>query len=192
MKREEVRQLVTETLAHLGHSNLTINIEWKSRFTRRFGDAQYKRTPYPHGIIRFSIPLWERATDEERRQVVIHELCHVVQAAEHKQGTFSGGPHGYEWKRLMYKCGVKPERCHKIDRAGLRRKNVGQQFVIRCGCQVHTLGPVQTKRVKEGTKRYRCVKCKQELTYENVVKLKDSTPISLKVVIGENKKRRGG
>ena len=54
-----------------------ILVEWSLRFTRRMGDATY--SPINYGArIRLSIPLWPRASEEDRRETVIHEACHVI------------------------------------------------------------------------------------------------------------------
>src|SRR5947207_3953460 len=42
-------------------------------------------------------------------QTVGHEFAHYIQKVLH---PFSK-PHGYEWKVVMYKLGLKPDRCHK-------------------------------------------------------------------------------
>ncbi len=169
MEKHEVRPLVQATLEKLlGPNNVVVEIQWKSRFTARAGDATYKLRPCPHGVIRLSLPIWELADDSERYQTVVHETCHVVQMYLHKPGEWTGGPHGYKWQQLMRKCGVKPERCHKVNTAPLKRRRHGEKFVIKCGCREHTLGVIQTKWVKERKKRYRCRLCGQELKYENI------------------------
>ena len=72
----------------------TIIVEWNKRFTRRLGDAYYNPFAY-RARIRLSIPLWPRASAEDRRETVIHEVCHVI--AKYKFGLFVAD-HGSEWK----------------------------------------------------------------------------------------------
>lgn len=166
MDKSEVRPLVQATLEKLlgPVHNIVVEIQWRSRFTSRAGDAQYKLRPYPHGVIRLSLPIWELADNSERYQTVIHETCHIVQ----KYLWPMSKAHGYEWQRLMRKCGLEPRRCHNVNTAPLKRRRQGEKFVIRCACREHTLGVVQTKWVKDGKKRYRCRLCRQELKYENI------------------------
>lgn len=101
----------------------SIMVEWNSRFTRRLGDAVYFRST-GLGRIRLSIPLWPRASDQDRRETVIHEACHVIVGYK-----FCNAPHhGAEWKAAMRACGIKPSRTHEIDRTDLTRKK--RLFVV--------------------------------------------------------------
>lgn len=91
---------------------ITINSEFNGRFSRRMGDATYSYAT-KHGECRYSSPLWAFADAEERRETVIHEVCHVL--------TFRifGGErkikgHGPEWKRVMRIAGAKGDRCHSV------------------------------------------------------------------------------
>ena len=72
-----------------------IVVEWNPRFTRRLEDAAYSSITY-RARIRLSIPLWPRATEEDRRETVIHETCHLI--AFYKFGQVAA-PHGSEWRR---------------------------------------------------------------------------------------------
>jgi SprT protein len=92
-----------------------IQVEWKTRFTRRLGDALYNPRSY-QARIRLSVPLWERATEEERRETVVHETCHVI--AGYQFGSVPS--HGVEWKEAMRKCGLKPIPTHSVgNRSGV-------------------------------------------------------------------------
>ena len=96
-----------------------IVVEWNPRFTRKMGDASYN--PYTfRARIRLSIPLWSRASDQAKRQTVIHEVCHCI--AVYTQGNKVRRPHGPEWKQAMRNCGVDPIRTHSVDRTGLARR----------------------------------------------------------------------
>jgi len=57
-------------------------VEWNPRFTRRLGDAGYSHVTF-RATIRLSIPLWPRATDQDRRETVIHEVCHIIVGYKH-------------------------------------------------------------------------------------------------------------
>src|SRR5262249_56661547 len=77
-----------------------IELRWNARFTARMGDARW----FPRknqGIIRLSMPLWPKASPEERVETVIHEACHVI--AECLFGPRQG--HGSKWRNLMKRCG---------------------------------------------------------------------------------------
>lgn len=114
-KIEECRELVRWAFKRMGHPYLCdkINISFNKRFTRRMGDASFITKQ-----IRLSgSELWARATPEQRRQTIIHEACHIVQALL----SPSERPHGPVWRQLMVKCGLEPKRCHSVSRAGLKR-----------------------------------------------------------------------
>ena len=147
----EIRELVNQTCAKLGiPSNITIR--FNRRFTRRLGDANGKLMR-----IRFSTPLWARATVEERRQVVIHEVCHI--ATFLKLGTMGG--HGYVWKLHMRLCGVTPDRCHEVNREGLARTNQGsRQVTCACPGKVMTIGATRVRRLLNNANKYSCRRCR--------------------------------
>lgn len=78
-----------------------LSIEWSPRFTSRLGDALFTRVfgqRAPRGAhightgdllgrcvarVRFSIPLWPRASKAERDETVAHEVAHLVVAYRH-------------------------------------------------------------------------------------------------------------
>jgi SprT protein len=101
-----------------------ILVEWNSRFTKRLGDAGYSSTTF-RARIRLSIPLWPRATDQDRRETIIHEACHIIVGFKH---GFGPAPHGAEWKQAMGACDVEPLRTHEVDRTGLARKQ--RRFIL--------------------------------------------------------------
>jgi SprT protein len=101
-----------------------ILVKWNPRFTRRMGDGHYNIAGY-RATIRLSLPLWPRATEEDRKDTVIHETCHVI------VGYMFGWtvpPHGLQWQEAMKRCGLQPERLHSVDRTGLARRQ--RRFII--------------------------------------------------------------
>jgi SprT protein len=108
-----------------------IVVEWKSRFTRRLGDAMYSPLTF-QAKIRLSLPLWPRASEQDRRETVIHEACHII---VRYKGMFVAD-HGPEWKAAMRNCGVEPLRTHAVDRTGLARR---QRRYILLECPNHGL-----------------------------------------------------
>jgi SprT protein len=107
-----------------------IIIEWNRRFTRRLGDAVFNPITY-QSRIRLSIPLWPRASSQDRMETVVHEACHII--VWHKFDLFVA-PHGPEWRQAMKNCGVEPLRTHDVDRTGLARR---QQRFILLDCPNH-------------------------------------------------------
>ena len=112
------------------------------------------------GLIRLSVPLWPRASDEERRETVIHEACHVI--ADCRFGGKQG--HGPAWRHMMALCGYPdPKRCHAGDRETIQQRRERRRVEVRarCGCAEGVmLGPVQARRLRAGA-QYRCRKCSQ-------------------------------
>src|SRR6185436_3239730 len=78
-----------------------ISVQFNPRFTNRMGDALFNGTIMR---IRLSTPLWGRASDEQKRETVIHEACHII--ARYKHGL-DIRPHGYHWISCMKKAGIK-------------------------------------------------------------------------------------
>jgi len=111
--------------------------------------------------IKLSKKLWERATPAERKNTVIHEACHVIQAVVDSDGyRRTKGGHGQKWKELMVNTGEEPEICHKVSTCGLERRQ--QRFTYCCACREHKITKTRVNKIKKGAV-YRCVKCKQEI-----------------------------
>lgn len=144
----EIRALVDETCAALGMPNAVTTIQWNGRFSNRMGDANWVLRR-----VRFSSVLWPRATVEDRRQTIIHEVCHIV-------ANVTAGKtvrHGLAWKATMRRAGVRPDRCHSVDRTGIRRRNAGSISVV-CACpgKIMTLGKLRAGRMRLGFAKYTC------------------------------------
>lgn len=133
-------------------------IEYSDRMTWAMGYADHKqrwngpshdRQAWIY-LMTFSLPLFERATEQEQYQTVVHEACHIIDYIND-----GGRMHGKSWKKLMVRCGLEPTRCHNVDRTGLKR-------VVPCKCKCDTwteIGQTRASRIRRGTK-YRCQKCK--------------------------------
>jgi len=129
-----------------------ISYRFNNKLTRCFGLAY---TNQKH--VEFSSPLWDRATEQEKRQVVIHETCHIIAKYKH---DFKIKDHGEEWKKCMIAVGVAPERCHTVDREGLVRQYV--KYEADCGCTKIWVGHVKAGQVRN--KNLSCRKCKGKVS----------------------------
>ena len=150
----EIHGLIKETFNLCGEPELyeRIKVQWNSRFTRRMGDAIYYRRSGT-GRVRFSPVLWDRATPEERRETVIHEACHIVAEKNHP-----GASHGPVWKRYMRQAGAKGDRCHNVNRDGLRRKQ--KRVKAYCSCRSWELTQNRATRMQKNRMRsYFCKEC---------------------------------
>jgi len=143
-------------------------VEWNRRFTRRLGDGHYSLLSM-RARIRLSLPLWPRASEVDRRETVIHEVCHVI--VFYKYGVFVR-PHGAEWRQAMKNCGVQPVRTHNVDRTGLARQ---QRRFILLDCPNETkcrIGAKQFNQVRKGKELW-CKVCGLHLDRESAVEEED-------------------
>lgn len=72
----------------------------------RAANAQ-KNQATSHGAkytVRFSIPLWDRASRKERDEAVIHEIAHIVVFYRYKERIHAVNPHGREWRADGSRC----------------------------------------------------------------------------------------
>jgi SprT protein len=142
----------------------SITIEWNPRFTRRMGDASYSPITF-RARVRLSVPLWPRASEQDRRETVVHEACHII--VKYKFGPLVKD-HGVEWKQAMRNCGVEPLRLHSVDRTGLARHQ--RLFILndcpnehQCRMSVREYNQVQRGAVME------CKKCGLVVNQESPV-----------------------
>ena len=152
-----------------------IQVEWNRRFTRRLGDGMYSLVSY-RARIRLSVPLWSRASDEDKRETVVHEACHCI--VGFKQG-YVRRPHGPEWKQAMRNCGVEPLRLHTVDRTGLTRRQ--RRFAL-LDCPNRGVGHKcritvrQFNMLKRGTEFY-CKRCGIHVTKSSPVEEDRATKV---------------
>lgn len=178
--RQTAAAQALSTLRTLGREDLIglLWIDWKSRFTSRMGDALYasadqrvRRSSERFRVngtvcrVRFSVPLWPRATEEERKQTVIHEICHLVAAHEaHLAGRKVSSSHGHEWKAVMRRAGAEPKRCHNVNSKGLGKK------VIPCNCNCedgHHVTPLVAGRILINGAKYTCGRCHSQILVDS-------------------------
>jgi len=110
--------LASEIEARWG-GTMTLRVEFNRRFTRRLGDALV--VDYAKRIVRLRFSasaLYRRATAEERRVLWVHEYAHGAANLDAGRSVKHKAP----WKRMMVRLGVAPDRCHTVNRDGLRRR----------------------------------------------------------------------
>lgn len=148
--RSEIQQVIDETRAKLGYAG-QIPYAFSRRLTTTLGMANWLK----HQLT-FSAPLWPRATEAERYETIVHEVCHIVANGMVRKNC----GHGSMWKALMRKCGLAPRRCHTVSTEGLRRPRAGGCKVV-CACPglEHHLGPGRTQKMLAG-KKYICRRCR--------------------------------
>jgi predicted SprT family Zn-dependent metalloprotease len=118
-----------------------IRVVFSRNMTRCLGMAFAKKK-----LIKLSEPLWDRANTEEKKQVVIHEACHIVAFIKH----------------AMLNAGVFPKRTHNVNRDGLRRQYI--KYEARCSCTPSVwLGHKIASYVRKGTAY--CKRCKGSVVF---------------------------
>jgi len=179
---QKAEQQVLDTFERLGFDRVHplmsgLYIEWGPRHTKSLGDALFldmseEQSPgvkasigirYPRAHlylarVRFSVPLWPRATEEERHETVVHEVCHIV--AQYRNGRIRIKSHGEEWQATMREAGVEPRTTHTVDRTGLRRRQ--KRYPAHCDCRVHEITAQKVRKIRGGSV-YRCKICKGRL-----------------------------
>jgi len=120
-----------------------IVFEWSTTMTRAAGKAYYAQYR-----IRLSVPLWPKASRQEREETTKHEVCHII--AYHKVQEIG---HQYSWQRCMLNCGLEPEIYHHIPIEDKRKS----MKCIDCGT-ISSFGPVQLSKFMQGLD-YRCRRC---------------------------------
>jgi SprT protein len=156
---DPIRELIDAACRACGVPELSarIGVIWSGRFSARMGDARWDPRRGA-GLIRLSRPLWPKASNEERRETVVHETCHVI--ADYRFGGRQG--HGPRWRQMMALCGYRdPQRCHAVDREAIQQRRERRRVEVRarCGCaEGVVVGPVQARRIRAGV-AYRCRKC---------------------------------
>ena len=150
---KEIRVLIRDACIANETPELIKRIKFKfsKNMTRCFGLA-YVRTY----LIKLSEPLWLRASEQERRQVVVHEACHIIAEYLARLRRKKISSHGKEWKACMVTAGYKPDRCHSVDRTGLVKQYV--KYEAACKCSAVWVSHVRAGSVRR--KRLYCKHCK--------------------------------
>jgi predicted SprT family Zn-dependent metalloprotease len=180
--REQAAVWAVEALRLLGREDLLpyLTIEWSTRFTRRMGDALYcwmgetsrrsskmvrlarlNGTGEAVARVRFSVPLWDRASRGQQHETVVHEIAHLV---THHEAMLAGKPrpgaHGAEWRAVMRRAGFAPKATHSVNRDGLARTR--KTCVAHCDCRDHAITPAMMRKIGRGC-CYICRRCNSYL-----------------------------
>lgn len=147
----------TQKLLSEWHIPTHFQIEFSNALTKALGRVNFRTS-----TISYSRKLWLRATDEEKRTVVIHEVAHVV--VDHLHGRRAGTAHGRVWKLQMVRMGIpwgNVSPYHTIDRTGLKRSRVDTVGMSCCGGAEFriTMEKLRKSLNAAGETRMRCKRC---------------------------------
>lgn len=153
----DARILIDDIRARLNYTPY-ISSQWNDRLRTTMGRAWSTKN-----LVEFSSFVWQRATEEQRIQVVYHEAAHVI--ANNIHNARCG--HDWRWKNIMRRLGRVPDRCHSV--AVPTRKNGPRATTIEvvCACGiVHPIGTVRQRKMRMGY-RYSCLKCHNFIRLES-------------------------
>lgn len=106
--------------------------------------------------IRFNPTLLSENPQEFIRQVVPHELAHLLVF----QLFGRVKPHGKEWQGIMQQVfGLEADVCHQFDTQSVQ----GKTFAYQCQCQTHHLTLRRHNKILRKQMNYFCKKCHQPL-----------------------------
>ena len=91
------------------------------------GRAWYMEGKRKNAKLEFSALLFRNASEKERHNTIIHEICHIL-AGSGWNGHRSNH-HGYDWQHWMIRCGENPQRCHNVSAISSGNKEIIQQIV---------------------------------------------------------------
>ena len=147
----------------LNQSLLLVEAYFKRKFT--MPEVNYDLRGIKAGVaylqkneIKFNRTLLQENMDEFIRQVVPHELAHLI--VYQMFGRVK--PHGKEWQLVMNEIFKLPAyTCHQFD-----IKNVqGKTFEYRCACQTHFLTIRRHNKIMKENIEYLCKKCRGKLVF---------------------------
>lgn len=117
---------------------------------RSAGSAHLQRN-----IIKFNPTLYQQNKNEFLKQVVAHEVAHLITYQLYGKVR----PHGKEWQNIMAQVFNKPAKTtHNLDISDV----IGKQFAYHCLCTTHQLTIHRHNKALKGT-RYLCSKCRAPL-----------------------------
>lgn len=87
-------------------SALPLTFRWSDKATRAFGTASFRNG---RAVLMVSREIWRIAPESERREVIAHEVAHLVVFAEYFARPFPRGriepSHGHQWRTAMVRFG---------------------------------------------------------------------------------------
>ncbi len=132
-----------------------IEVAWNNRITAALGKAVLGRCK-----IELSSKLWKHLTADSKRELVVHEACHLFVYELHgtsiTQEELKG--HGKPWSELMRKCGILNPQAM----ACRPQTYIGTRYSAYCRCRERLITPQLAGKMAKGYV-YWCGKCNSEI-----------------------------
>jgi len=156
MKPRTIHKIIQETCKSNGCPEVVdlIKVKWSNRLVASMGTARRVGKSF---LITLSTKLFERIDEEEQRDTVIHEVCHIIDSILNQRRM----SHGEGWKAAMRRAGRKPTRTHAACTEGLTKR-----FIYSCteGCCEHRLHTRTHNQIVKGAGRV-CKSCKEVIKF---------------------------
>jgi predicted SprT family Zn-dependent metalloprotease len=110
--------------------------------------------------------------EEMCTQTIPHEVAHFV---HHWIYPHDREWHGHNWKQIMLRFGLNPERCHDMKIKPARKTRKFKYYCpANCG-RIHTVGLHTHKRIQHEGARYHCTYCGDMLYDQEWEEVTEST-----------------
>lgn len=113
-------------------------------------------------VIRYNPYLFAKYPHDNLTVTVPHEVAHYI--TDRLYGLRRVRPHGREWRAVMHDFGVDPAAATDHDLDGIPTR-LQRRHAYRCACLIHQLTTRRHNLIVQGTARYRCRHCGDELVY---------------------------
>ncbi len=156
---DRIAELRDYTEKHFQHSMPDVKLRYNLKGNRA-GTANSSRS-----LINVNYVLLKENTEHFIKQTLGHEYAHLITDNLYLSNLISKPTaHGREWKRVMRKLRLRPDRCHSYDTTNTGGKKQ-RRWKYYCGCPkpIHMISSTIHNRMKKG-RIYRCNKCKITLT----------------------------
>jgi predicted SprT family Zn-dependent metalloprotease len=110
----DIQKVVKETAIRCKVKDIYPEITWgfSNRLVASVGIAQWWVDDYGNKYwdMRFASQLWMGMEPDDRKNTIVHEVCHLAIQRLHDHSTPGIKTHGDEWRELMLVCGEDPDK----------------------------------------------------------------------------------
>lgn len=123
-----------------------------------------------NNVLLFNPDIFLRNKEHFLKIIVPHEVAHLVAFR-----VFGDTGHGPDWKRVMVRLGLPPDRCHNYDVSDLKRVVTVSRYIYSCKCREHEFTPDEHKKASGLLKKgkitvFSCKLCRSKCVYQNRIK----------------------